>query len=513
MKRPLLRELPRRTYLKLGSTALAGTALSSSVSSAASRGGSIVAENRRSGDAGWRPTEEANTRPEAVDHLIEGYTREPSIEPGGTVEFRVSTADAESYRIDIYRLGWYDGAGGRLVTSLPADGEESSGQKQPIPDPDPETGLLECDWDVTDTLDVPKQWTTGLYLARFVLTSGENEGESTAHSFVVTERPDRKRSSKIVVQLPIATSQAYNGWGGKSLYGTFSDGSPGDIVSFDRPIAGAPTNHMIYAIHLLRFLEAEGYDVSYVTNLDVYRDPNRLQEHELAISAGHDEYWSKEEYDAFENARDNGTNLAFLGGNSAFWQVRYEDDGQTMICYKETVEEDPLYGTGLETDLFRNLGRPECELLGVMSVGAGLYNLPDYTVQEEAMDHPWMADTGFEPGDKIVGVIGHEWDWIRDDCDVPGELTNFFHYEEGSSDLWIVNDQDADAVAYETPSGTRVFSAGTLGYTYRLDPDPSWNVTWPYTRVQEYKPEVLESDPRLQQFQRNVFDDLQRGTN
>lgn len=503
-------DLTRRKYLKYGSATVAGTALAANASAAEPRGGPIVAENQKGGDAGWTPTEASNPRAEAVDHLIEGYSSETSVEHGDTVEFRVSATGDERYRIDVYRLGWYDGEGGRLVKSLPEDGEDTSGQEQPVPDPDPETGLVECNWDVTDTLDVPTEWTTGLYLAEFVLTTGEHEGESTAHPFVVRERPDRERTSRILVKLPFATSQAYNAWGGKSLYGFTSNGDSANMVSWDRPFAGSPSARLIYALHLIRFLEGEGYDVSYVTNRDVYRDPEMLQDHELVIVAGHDEYWSAEEYDAFENARDNGTNLAFLGANIAFWQVRYEDDDLTMIGYKGDAEDDPLYGTGRETGLFRNVGRPECELMGVMSVGAGLFNLPDYTVQEDGMDHPWMEGTGFEPGDKIVGVIGHEWGWSRDDCEVPGELTNFFHYEEGSSDLWIHNDQDADSVAYEAPSGAQVFSAGSLGYVYRLDPDPSWDVAWPYSRVQEYKPEVLEPDPRLQRFQQNVFDDLQK---
>ncbi len=472
-------------------------------------GGPIAAENELPGDDGWRPTAAANPREEAVDHLIDGYTRDPSVEPGGTVEFRVRTAGGTPYRIDVYRLGWYDGAGGRLVATLPEDGGESPGLEQPIPEPDPETGLVECGWEVTDVLEVGA-WTTGLYLARFVLTAGEHEGEATAHPFVVSERPDRERPAPIVVQLPIATSQAYNGWGGKSLYDHSSIGETANAVSFDRPMAGAPTLHMQYAIHLARFLEWVGYDVSYVTNVDVHRDPDLLGGRALAISAGHDEYWSREEYDAFENARNDGTNLAFLGANIAYWQVRYEDDGLTMVCYKEDAADDPLYGSGAETDRFRTLGRPECDLLGVMGVGAGLYRFPDYTVQAGAMDHLWMEETGFQPGDDIVGVIGHEWDWIRSDCDVPGELTTFFHYEAESSDFEILNDRDADSVAYTAPSGATVFSAGALGFTYRLDPDPTWNISWPYARVQKYKPAVLEPDPRLQRFQRNVFDDLSR---
>ena len=510
VKRPrLINRLTRRNYLKngvkgAGVLGIGGVALTGSASA-----NPIEDENDKPGDDGWEPVEVSNARPSAVDHLVEGYTSATSVAPGESVEFHVSTNPAERYRIDVFRLGWYGGAGGRLVTSLP----EQSGTSQPVPEPTEETGLVACDWDVTDTLDVPIDWVSGTYLAKFVLTSGENAGTFTVHPFFVRERRDRSRRSKILVQMPIATSQAYNGWGGKSLYGFTSEGEAADAVSFDRPLAGATGLHLNYAIHLLRFLEREGYDVSYVSDVDVHRDPELLSEHELVVSAGHDEYWSMAQRDGFEAARDAGTNVAFIAANTALWQVRYEDDGRTMVCYKETVEEDPLYGTQPETDLFRSLPdpRPEAELLGVMGTGAGLYNAPDYAVVASALDHPWMRDTGFEAGDEVVGIVGHEWDFVHEGVDVPGELTRFFHYEEGSSDRWIVNDDDADAVSYEAPSGARVFSTGTLGWTWRLDPDPRWDaINWPLNRIKEYKPQVLEPDPRLQQFTRNVLDDLQK---
>ncbi|WP_157972497.1 twin-arginine translocation signal domain-containing protein [Saliphagus sp. LR7] len=512
----------RRRYLKTSAGAGAVTTLGLAALSDRAAANPTRAENQRSGDDDWLPTapggaRPAGTHPEDINHHVEGYPSQTSVAPAESLDFHVSTAPAADYRIDVYRLGWYGGAGGRRVASL----AEKEGEQQSIPDWDAETGLIECDWPVTDTLNVDKDWTSGAYMAKFVATSGEYAGESTGYVFAVREREDRGRNAKMLVQLPNATSQAYNGWGGKSLYNFTSAAShakeetggwTANIVSHDRPIGGAPTNHMRYAIHAVRFLEREGYDVSYVMDDDVHQNPEMLQNHEMVISAGHDEYWSMEQRNAFEDARDEGTNLGFFGANSAFWQVRYEDDGRTMIGYKENVEDDPLAGTQNETDLFRSLPdpRPECELLGVMSVGAGLYNFPDYTVQEEAIDHPWMEDTGFEAGDTIVGCIGHEWDWIREDCEVPGELTNFFHYEEGSSDLWVTNDQDADSVAYKAPSGAQVFSTGTMGYTWRIDPDPAWNDVWPYNRVQEYKPAVLEPDERLQQFTRNALDDLRK---
>jgi hypothetical protein len=518
----------RRRYLKtsIGAAAVSTTGLVALSDRAAAN--PVHKENQRPGDddwlptvpGGWRPT---GTHPQDVNHHVEGYPSQTSVAHGESLDFHVSTAPAADYRIEVYRLGWYDGAGGRQVASLP----EKQGEERPIPDWDAETGLIECDWPVTDTLDVGKHWASGMYIAHFVATSGEYEGESTGYVFTVREREDRGRDAKMVAQLPIATAQAYNGWGGKSLYGHTSaktrekeetGGTPADIVSYDRPIGGSPNLHMRYAVHAVRFLEKEGYDVSYVTDVDVHQNPEMLQEHEVALSLGHDEYWSMEQRNAFDDARASGTNLAFLAANTALWQVRYKEDNRRMIGYKENVKDDPLYGTQAETDLFRSLPqpRPECELLGVMGTGAGLYKSPNLTVVEETLNHPWFEKTGFEAGDEVVGCVAHEWDYTHEGCDVPGELTNFFHYEKGTSAYdGILNDNDADSVAYRAPSGALVFSCGTLGYTWRIDPDPSWNQTWPLVPIAEgradpAKPEVMEPDPRLQQFTRNVLHDLRK---
>lgn len=515
----------RRNYLKTSVGAAAVSTVGLTALSERTAANPVSEENRRSGDGDWVPTAPGGTRPagthpQDVNHHVEGYPSQTSVAPSESIDFHVSTAPAANYRIDVYRLGWYDGAGGRRMASLP----EKQGEERPIPDWDAETGLIECDWPVTDTLDVGTDWASGAYIANFVATSGEYAGESTGYVFAVRERENRE--AEIVAQLPIATAQAYSGWGGKSLYGFTSaktrdkndtGGMAADVVSYDRPIAGSPNLHMRYAIHAVRFLEKAGYDISYVTDVDVHRNPELLQEHEAALSLGHDEYWSMEQRNGFDDARDSGTNIGFLAANTCLWQVRYEDDGRTMVGYKENVEDDPLYGTQDETDTFETLPdpRPECELLGVMGPAAGLYRGPNLTVVEESLSHPWFDDTGFEAGDEVVGCVAHEWDRIHEGCDVPGELTSFFHYEGGTSDYDVVfpNDSDCDSVAYRAPSGALVFSCGALGYTWRLDPDPSWDQTWPLKPIAEgranpAKSAVYEPDERLQRFTANVLDDL-----
>ena len=487
--------------IKAGSTAVALAGVNGTTLAEKSAASSIQTENNKPGDSSWFPTG-------APERSIEGYTSETSVDPGGTVEFHVSTKPSQQYRIDIYRVGWYDGKGGRLVTTLP----ESEGSPRPQPNPNPETGLVKCDWPVTDTYDVPSELTTGVYLAHFVLTTGPNSGQATADAFFVRPSEQRTQQSNIVVQMPIATSQAYNSWGGKSLYGFQSDGEAADKISYHRPYrARFPGNHLAYALHMVRFLESEGYDVSYVSDVDVHRNPELLRDYELAISAGHDEYWSQAQRDAFEAAQDAGVNLVFLGANICYWQIRYEDDESTIVGYKKNIEDDPQSGTQRQTSLFRNLPdpRPESELEGIQFDGA-TYNTkyPDYTVVEETLDHPWMEGTGFKPGDTLTSLVGYEWDRIFPESDVP-ELTQFFHYENGSEGINISRPNNADSVGYTADSDARVFSAGSLNFSWGLDPAPD---DWGGTLYQKYskKYEVSGADPRLQQFMRNMLDDLRQ---
>ena len=493
--------LTRREMIKAGSTAVASAGIGGEALAEKSAISSIQTENNKPGDSSWFPTG-------APERSIEGYTSETSVVPSGTVEFYVSTKPSQQYQIGIYRVGWYDGKGGRLVTTL----LESEGNPRPQPDPDPETGLVKCDWPVTDTYNVPSELTTGVYFAHFELTTGPNSGRATADAFFVRPSEQRTRQSNIAVQMPIATSQAYNSWGGKSLYGFQSDGEAADKISYHRPYGTRfPGNHLSYALHTVRFLESEGYDVSYVSDVDVHRNPDLLRDYGLAISAGHDEYWSQAQRDAFESAQDAGVNLVFLGANICYWQIRYEDDESTIVGYKKNIEDDPQSGTQRQTSLFRNLPtpRPESKLEGVQFDGA-TYNTkyPDYTVVEESLDHPWMERTGFKPGDTLTSLVGYEWDRIFPESDVP-ELTQFFHYENGSEGLNISRPSNADSVGYTADSDTRVFSAGSLNFSWGLDPDPD---EWEGTLYQKYskKYEVSGGDPRLQQFMQNVLDDLKQ---
>jgi hypothetical protein len=428
---------------------------------------------------------------------IEGYASEVSVLPGEDVHLHVSTVGDYRYRVEVYRLGWYGGQGARLVSCLPSCGGDEAGQRFGRPEVGP-NGVVRAGWPVTDTVSVSTSWVTGYYYALLRVTEGGDDTGARGYvPFIVRDLPTRH--SQILVQVPVDTWQAYNPWGGKSLYSFNStDLSPAVRVSFDRPLAFTAQGPFDWEYNLVRFLEREGYDVSYQTDVDTDRDPQSLLQHRLIIVAGHDEYWTKGIRDAFDDAREASTNLAFTGSNAGYWQIRYEDDGRTIVGYKDTAP-DPVADPASRTVRFRSLTppRPECQLQGVMyyRIRQSESGPVDYTVTGAAKGDPWFAGTGFQPGDKILDVVGNEWDSLPEapvplGCAIPG-LVDLFHFEGAP--------QNADAVRYTAPSGARVFSGGAQQLSWSLDP---FN-TGRYGRT-------LPADARLQQFMRNVFDDLGR---
>ena len=442
----------------------------------------IVLENADAGASGWAATS-------TPQENINGYASEVSVLPGAVLHLHVSSAPASRYRVEIYRLGWYDGAGARLMTCVPSCGGDEPGTAYPTPSPNPQTGEVVAGWPVTDTVPIGDDWTSGYYVARLVRTSGYRAGFAADVPFIVREPPGT--DSTILVVAPVNTWEAYNGWGGKSLYTYNSGAVAATEVSFDRPYTTSTAMLPFrYEYPLVRFLERGGYDVSYTTDSDVDADPGELLAHQLVITAGHDEYWSSTMRDAYEGARDAGTNLAFLGANTGYWQMRYADDRRTIVEYRSAAA-DPEPDPALKTVRFRDLlpPRPECSLLGVESTGLGSEETDvapfDVVVADGAAGDPWFAGTGLYSGSVVPGIGGYEWDSTQPGCTQPG-LKLLFHGDFGGEPF--------DAVRYAARSGARVFSAGSIEFAWGLDGFSSGQ----------------NSDPALERFMTNALEDLQR---
>ena len=460
----------------------AGTGSDGGAARAATGRNPIQVENAKPGTRAFRV-------PLVAQHTLEGYASEVSVLPGRTLQLHVSGERGLRYRVLVYRIGWYGGTGGRLMACRGCRTRRAVAE--PIPAPDPSTGLLALTWPVTDVVPIGKDWVSGYYLADLVVQSGPLSGRGSWVPFIVLEPPERR--APILVQAGVNTWQAYNKWGGRSLYWNHT-GLGDNHVSFDRPYdtSGAPAEAgpganlpTAWELPLARFLERYGYDVAYTTDVDTDADPAELLRHRLVIVSGHDEYWTKAMRDGFDQARDSGVNLAFVGADIGYWQMRYEDNLRTIVEYRRPGL-DPESDPTLKTVRFRDLAvpRPECQLLGVQF---GEVGDADYTAvgADGTPQDPWFAGTGFSPGnDLLPDLVGYEYDELVKRC-APGATTLLFESKRPDH-------ADADAVRYQAPSGATVFAAGSVRFAVALDPLTG------------------RADPRLERFMRNALSSLLR---
>ena len=429
----------------------------------------VGAENARTGTRDW-----LLDRP-ATAHEIEGYASATSVQRGESIALYVNT-NAASFVLEVFRIGWYRGLGARRLfgpITLP-------GALQAMPTMDPQTGLVDCAWTRPFVLSTATDWTSGIYLARL------SASDSGAQSYILFVVRDDERAADLLVQLPVTTYQAYNAWGGKSLYHWGStDHQRAARVSFNRPYAanaqnpgaafgmGAgeflanlqphgshyPISNAGWDVNMLRWLEREGFDAAYCTNLDTHARAPSLQRCKAWLSIGHDEYWTREMRDHVEAARDAGVPLGFFGANSAYWQVRLEPSAawgaadRVMACDKK-ARAGQWRGAAL--------GRPEEQLIGVMYAGDPV----DGDIVVSAADHWVFADTGLARGDKLAGLLGYEVDCAQGLG--PANLDIL-----AASPWTALTDAAKQGTShmsqYRAASGAVVFATGTLQWAWGLD--------------------------------------------
>ncbi|HEU5227515.1 MAG TPA: N,N-dimethylformamidase beta subunit family domain-containing protein [Ktedonobacteraceae bacterium] len=444
----------------------------------------ILRENALPGTSNWQLSPD-----QIAYNEIQMYTDTPSVLPNQTISFYVSTQkEGTAYTIDIYRLGWYGGMGGRLVDEL----DNLKGSAQGYYDQhsqtlvncsscivDSKTGLVEAHWQPSYTLTIPPGWLSGIYLAKCTDASGLQ----TYVSFVV-----RSLTPTLYIAVnPDTSYQAYNNWGGYSLYDYNSLSNNGlhsaVKVSFDRPytdVLGAGGT-LTFELDALHWLEREGYDISYISNVDLQRDPGQLLHYRAYLSLGHDEYWTKEMRDGVENARNHGVSLAFLGANADYWQMRFESDSKgvpdrTIVCYKvataqHDLQRDPFYGVDNSrvTAQWRDpvIGRPENSLIGIMyaNVIHQRRGYPWYINPQTAS--PLLRGTGLQPS-KSYGcdLVGYEWDRVFTNGATPANL-------QVLAVSPVTNDDGTIDVSYTTyyfaNAKSLVFASGSVYWTGALD--------------------------------------------
>ena len=417
---------------------------------------------------------------------LEGYANRSSINKGESISFHVSSSIG-AYNMRIYRQGWYGGNGGTQVAEV----LNVPGTFYSAPAPDPVTGMVALSWPSAYTLQTTTNWVSGVYLVR--LTPIGNENYVGYIIFVVR---DDSRPADVVFQLPLTTSQAYNEWGGKSLYEYNSPGGRAYKVSFDRPYTQNEGAGLYFPGDYLMvlWLEKEGYDVKYITSEDMESNLNALSQGKVFLSNFHDEYWSMNMYNNIINARNNGIDAAFFTSNNIYWQIRFEASAggvanRVIVCYKD-ANLDPMASINpqLTTVLFRDVGMPENEFLGVMF--DNLMGYGEYRPWVVANASHWFYNgTGLTNGAQIDKLVGYEVDRYFNNGRAPANVTLLSNSPYVNPSLQV--DSLHEASIYQAASGAYVFNASTNYWSYML------LGTW-----------IWPADSRVEQMTRNVLNQM-----
>lgn len=453
----------------------------------------------------------------AGDSSIQGFSTDISANVGSTIGFKIDT-DATAYTVSIYRSGWYQGLGARKITDVPVTASLPQNQPQCITDA--ATELYDCgNWAVSASWAIPADAASGVY---FALLTRTDTGGTSHITFVVRNQASR---SAVLFQTSDPTWQAYNTYGGSDFYQGAANGRAYKI-SYNRPIVTRDANSgrdFYYANEypMVRFLEKNGYDVSYFSGVDTDRFGSLLKNHKVFLSVGHDEYWSGAQRGNIEAARDAGVNLQFLSGNEGYWRTRYEPSAdssatayRTLVSYKETWSNAKIDPSSEWTGTWRDprfapqsagAGKPENALTGTLYMS----NFSDLAVTvsaKEGKSRLWrntsLANLATNTTATLAPhTIGYESNEDLDNGFRPAGLIRLSttvgavpQYLQDFGNEVAAGTTTHHLTLYRAPSGARVFSAGSVQWTWGLD--------------QNHDGDGGPADVRMQQAQLNLLADM-----
>lgn len=495
----------------------------------------IICENSKTGNdpAEWKVSGAGGIP--GHDDRIGGFAADISYNKGAQALFKIKSSTPQ-YKIDIYRVGYYGGKGARKIISVPQTGSST----QPECNVDQTTNIVDCgNWSQSASWQIPSDAVSGVYFAKLTQINPSDPNPGAAHIYFIVR--DDSSNSDILFQTSDTTWHAYN-LSPSSLApskltrnpsGSFYQGNIATKVSYNRPfyqyyIDNPPTNNLFFHFEYsaIRFLEKNGFNVSYFTNVDADRDGDLIKNHKLFISAGHDEYWSGNQRKKVEEARDAGVNLAFFSGNSVYWKVRWEDNNRTLVCYKESqgnakIDPSPEW-TGTWRDP-RNSppsdgGRPENELIGNIFTVNGWRDYDSVQVPYEDSRMRFWRNTSvanIQPGEKVTfapGTLGFEWHEDLDNGFRPKGTIRLSTATYDIQDNKLLKPgpnyggQTTDygngmathhLTLYKAPSGAYVFSAGSIQWPWALDTDAA-----------KVSQATFSEDQRIKQATINLFADM-----
>ncbi len=465
----------------------------------------VASENRRPGTTDWQLTNiKANagnwppkTGSPKRSKAIEGYCRQQSVESGQTLEICVSTEPARRFTLEVFRMGYYGGGGARLIRTI----GPLAGTPQPEP-PVGEARLRECRWEPAVSFAVPAEWPSGIYLGKLACVP-ETKNERAWQNYVIFIVRDRRKAD-ILYQASDNTWAAYNRWPDNySLYTDPRANYAFDVaVSFDRPYTKDPhifshplslgSGHFfLWEFPLVYWLEQHGYDVTYVSNSDMV-DPSQIGRAKVFVSSGHDEYWDLRQYENAIASIQKGVTHLYLCGNAVCGVTPFAKsaDGRP----NRVINRKGLYGGNYANQVYKTpelvSGPPANKLMGAHTTfppnGGG-----DWICVKP--EHWIFEGTGMKKGDRIPGLVGHEWH--GDPADIPGlEVVAEGHALHDRKQLvpWA-------STIYPGPKQNFVFSASTVWWNQGLSSPPGHILQW-YHGVRCHGP-----DPRVQRITHNLL--------
>jgi hypothetical protein len=464
----------------------------------------IRRENARPGTTDWQLT---YTRVDPKTRYrcpwIEGYAGRASVRPGETIDLFVSTNPPSRFTIELYRLGHYQGKGGRHVLRL----GPFTGKTQPTP-PVGKERLRECQWEKCTTLTIPRDWVSGVYLGKL---TGQVHRYQSYLVFIVRD----DRSADFLFQCSDNTWQAYNAWPDSySLYHNDRKDKKvlvsGVKVSYDRPygkyvqiydnpLSQGSGEFLLWEFPLAFWMEGLGYDVTYCSNTDVHADPKCLLRAKGLLSVGHDEYWSREQFDHVLAAVKAGVNVAFFSGNTCCFVAPLSPSSHGVV--NRLLTRAGRYG-GIrpkEKPFMADLpveAPNEATLIGAQTVtpfnGSG-----DWICTKP--EHWIFAGTGMKKGERIPGLVG--WEFHGE----PANIKGLEVVAEGPT--WTGGEQQSHytATIYPGPKGNVVFNASTIFWSQGLAAPPG------HMPPISHHGRPHGPDERVQRITRNVLERFRGG--
>jgi len=466
----------------------------------------IVAENRRPGDRGW------DLRGLPSPPAADVFAAAASVAAGDVIDLHVASRTAAN--VDWYRLGWYDGHGGRIIRrdrGVPAAPPAS-------PVVDPQTGRVDAAGGHVLRTPVDAGWPVGLYLAIVRPTVGP----PACTPFVV--RPALGGDvAPVLFVCATTTWQAYNDWGGADLYVASAFDRPSDTegrravqVSYDRPhlLEHGAGLAQRWELNFVRWQEREGRDVDYCADVDLELHPEVVAGRRLILFVGHHEYWSRPMRMTIEAAIASGTNVAFLAADDMAWQVRLETSplgpARRVTCYKSSAL-DPLAATQpeLTTCHWREppVNDPEAVTIGQM-YGHVVARVADWVAT--GTTHWLYEGTGIRDGDRIRNLVGQEYDTFYPSLAPPGTtilarspVDPVIRQEsaDAATGPQPLDARTQTATAYTAASGATVIAAGTFQWSWALDTFGD----------RSYRGITTPPDARVARMTRNILDRLGDG--